>query len=244
VKEAEAQLTEEADSLASELEEKGAKLIAAEAERAKLEEYVRAEVSGAMTMTSTLRTELERRLEELTATRKERDESVGDKKKFEEAVEEMKKMMERQEVTFKRTLDTDRNKISGEIKAKMQKLRGLEIEKQELLQETTQLMKQVETTQKQLTTAQTQMQDAVKEAKEAHARIGELEDVKVTLDKEKRVAEQTSDELREHANRLEGSFKEDITRLDNLVKESKKAAAQQVLDISDRVKSANEETDQ
>ncbi len=61
MKEAEAQLTEEADALASELEEKGAKLIAAEAERSKLEEYMRGEVSGAMTMTNALRTELERR---------------------------------------------------------------------------------------------------------------------------------------------------------------------------------------
>ena len=58
-----------------------------------------------------------------------------------------------------------------------------------------------------------------------------------------KVSAQTEQELREHSDRLEMSFKEDIGRLDNLVKESKKAAASQVLEISDRVKAANEEVD-
>ena len=58
-----------------------------------------------------------------------------------------------------------------------------------------------------------------------------------------KTSNQTEQELREHSDRLEKSFKEDISRLDNLVKESKKAAATQVLEISDRVKAANEEVD-
>ncbi len=84
----------------------------------------------------------------------------------------------------------------------------------------------------------------MKEAKIANQKVTELDDEKIILEKEKRVAVQTADELREHTNRLEKSFKEDISRLDNLVKESKKAAAQQVLEISDRVKAATDETDQ
>ena len=101
-----------------------------------------------MDMTNALRGELERRLEELTTMRKERDESQEDRAKFEAQVADMKAMMSRQEQTFQRTLETDRNKISGEIKAKMNKLRGLEVEKQELLMETSNLMKQVESTQR------------------------------------------------------------------------------------------------
>ncbi len=243
VKEAESQLTDEADKLATELEEKSAKLVMVEAERTKLEEYMRGEVSGAMQMTSALRTELERRLEELSLARKEADESKEDKIINDKKMEEMKQAMERQENNFKRTLETDRNKINGEIKSKMQKLRGLEIEKQELLMETSNLMKQVEITQKEIQEARIDAAEAQKEAKIATMRVQELIDEKEISDKQAKSAVQAQDELREHANRLESSFKDDIGRLDSLVKESKKAAAQQVLDITERVRHANEEVE-
>ena len=243
VKEAEAQLTDEADKLAQELEEKSTKLIMVEAERAKLEEYMRGEVSGAMQMTNALRSELERRLDELTSARKERDTALEEQHKNDEKVAELKKMMERQETNFKKALETDRNKISGEIKAKMQKLRGLEIEKQELLMEASNLMKQVESTQKDLTQARTEAEESRAAVKEAQKNIAELKDQNAALQKSSASAIQTQEELREHANRLEVSFKEDIGRLDTLVKESKKAAAQQVLEISDRVRQAQEQAE-
>jgi len=214
-----------------------------EAERVKLEEYMRGEVTGAMQMTSALRGELERRLDELTAAHKESDEAKGDMEANNAKMAEMRKIMERQEGTFKRTLETDRNKISGEIKTKMQKLRGLEIEKQELLMETSQLMKQVETTQKDLNEARTAAEGSQQEAKAAQMKVQELMDEKEVLSKQASTAVQSQEELRAHANRLESSFKEDIGRLDGLVKESKKAAAHQVLEISDRVKTANEEVE-
>jgi chromosome segregation ATPase len=243
VKEAESQLTEEAERLATELEEKTAKLVVFEAEKAKMEEYMRGEVSGAMEMTNALRGELERRLDELTSMRKERDESVEDREKMEAQVNEMKAIMNRQEQTFQRTLDNDRNKISGEIKAKMNKLRGLEVEKQELLMETSNLMKQVENTQRTLNQTKTDLEQKSREAKEASMKVEEMQDEAVSMQKRLKTHEQTEIELRAHADRLESSFKEDIARLDNLVKESKKAAAHQVLEIQDRVKVANEELD-
>jgi predicted Mrr-cat superfamily restriction endonuclease len=43
---------------------------------------------------------------------------------------------------------------------------------------------------------------------------------------------------------MEMQFREDINRLDHLVKESKKAAAQQVLEITLRAKAASEEVDE
>ena len=101
VKEAESQLTDEADKLATELEEKSAKLVMVEAERTKLEEYMRGEVTGAMQMTSALRGELERRLDELTSARKEADESKSEMEANNAKMNEMKKIMERQESTFK-----------------------------------------------------------------------------------------------------------------------------------------------
>ena len=57
----------------------------------------------------------------------ERDEGEEARLKMEAQVAEMKAIMTRQESTFQRTLENDRNKISGEIKSKMAKLRGLEV---------------------------------------------------------------------------------------------------------------------
>lgn len=243
VKEQESALTEEAEHLATELEEKSTKLVAVEAERAKLEEYMRGEVSNATGMTNALRGELERRLEELQAARKERDEGEEARAKMQAQMDEMKAIMTRQEATFQRTLENDRNKISGEIKSKMAKLRGLEVEKQELLIETSNLMKQVEDTQTNYNQAKEDLQRKSSEAKEAMILVEEMKDQAVEMEKRLKTSNQTEQELREHSNRLEKSFKEDISRLDSLVKESKKAAATQVLEISDRVKAANEEVD-
>jgi len=146
VKEAEAQLTDEAEHLTKELQEKTLKLVTIEAEKAKLEEYMRGEVTGATQMTGALRAELERRLEELTQTRKERDSLHSERDELNASLTELKGIMNRNEASFKKALETDRAKVQAEIKGKMARLRGLEGEKQELLHETTELMNQAHET--------------------------------------------------------------------------------------------------
>jgi preprotein translocase subunit SecD len=71
-KETEAQLSEETEKITQELQDKTLKLIAIEAERAKYEDSLRNEVGSASHMAVALRTELEKRLDELTQARRER----------------------------------------------------------------------------------------------------------------------------------------------------------------------------
>ena len=56
-------------------------------------------------------------------------------------------------------------------------------------------------------------------------RVEEMKDEAVDMEKRLKTYAQTEGELRAHADRLESSFKEDIARLDSLVKESKKGSA-------------------
>jgi chromosome segregation ATPase len=72
LKNSESQLLEEADKLTQELQEKTVKLHYLEAEKASQEDQMRGEITGASHLTNTLKSELERRLEDLVQIRKER----------------------------------------------------------------------------------------------------------------------------------------------------------------------------
>ena len=241
VKEAEAQLTEEADHLSRELEEKTSRLIAIEAERAKADEYMRGEVTGASQMTMALRGELERRLEELAATRKERDSLHEEKEALSASVGELKGIMGRNEAQFKKTLETDRAKIQSEIKGKLQRLRVVEGEKSELLKETTELMQAVSEAQREINKSRAELEEARRSAADLVAQVESLKTQNFEQGKEVKISAQKEKELREHTARIEAQFKEDCQRLDSLVKESRKAAAAQVLEISSRATSAQDE---
>ena len=160
VKEAEAQLTEEADLLSRELEEKTTRLITIETERAKMDEYMRGEVTGATQMTAALRSELERRLEELAATRKERDSLYEEKESLNTEVASLKSVMSRNEAQMKKTLDADRTKLQAEMKGKLQRLRQLEGDKAELLKETNELMHNIQETQKEAFSRKQELEQA------------------------------------------------------------------------------------
>ena len=105
-KDMEAQMSEETELLTQELQEKTMKLIAVETERAKFDEYMRNEVSNASNMANALRGELERRLEELTNTRKERDQLKQDTEILGNKSSEMEEILRRNEINYKKTLGT------------------------------------------------------------------------------------------------------------------------------------------
>lgn len=147
-KDQEAQISEEMEALTAELQEKTMKLITIEAEHAKAEEMMHNEVTQSSQMALALRGELEKRLDELTSARRERDGLRNENEQLLEKVQEMDIMMKRNEQTFKKTLETDRSKIQQEIRTKVSRLKVLEGEKQELLRETHELMQQVSENQK------------------------------------------------------------------------------------------------
>ena len=79
-------------------------------------------------------------------------------------------------------------------------------------------MKQVEETQKNYNSAKGELEKN-RGGEGGHDNCRGNEDQAVEMEKRLKVSAQTEQELREHSDRLEKSFKEDIGRLDNLVKE-------------------------
>ena len=243
-KDQEAQISEEMEALTAELQEKTMKLITIEAEHAKAEEMMHNEVTQSSQMALALRGELEKRLDELTSARRERDGLRNEKDQLLDKVQEMDIMMKRNEQTFKKTLETDRSKIQQEVRTKVSRLKVLEGEKQELLRETNELMLQVTENQKELSKLR---QDAV-ESKRLVTDLTQQVDIAksnvVDLTSELKVSAKKEQDLREQTAKIEGQFREDMSRLDQIVKESKKAAAQQVLEITLRAKAASEEIEE
>ena len=123
---------------------------------------MRNEVSNAANMANALRGELERRLEELTVTRKERDQLRQDTDILSNKANEMEEVLRRNEINYKKTLETDRSKIQQEIRSKMTRLKGLEGEKAELLKETNELMSQLTESQKELSKVRSEVEEAKK----------------------------------------------------------------------------------
>ncbi len=243
-KDMEAQMSEETELLTQELQEKTLKLIAVETERAKFEEYMRNEVSNAANMANALRGELERRLEELTVTRKERDQLRQDTETLHNKANEMEEILRRNEINYKKTLESDRSKIQQEIRSKMTRLKGLEGEKAELLKETNELMSQLTDSQKELSKVRSEVEEAKKNVLEITKELDISKMKNQDLVNDLKISTRKEQDLRDYSAKMEMQFREDINRLDQLVKESKKAAAQQVLEITLRAKAASEEVDE
>lgn len=152
-KEAESKFSDEVDLLQDELQEKNVKIATTEAEKQKMEDFMRAEMSAASQMTVALRGELEKRLDELTQTRRERDSLRDDKAGLVDKIAELETNFKKVEESFRAAMEADRAKLQQDVRSKLNRLKSLENEKQELLRETNELINQVTEGQRELTSA-------------------------------------------------------------------------------------------
>lgn len=240
-KEVEASTQEEIENLSKDLDEARSRLLEVETEKTKVEEYVNSEVSSATKMVSTLQFELEKRLEELTSSRSEREKLVQEKESMEKKVVELEKKMRQNEENFQRTVEADRQKLKQEVRVKMNRLNALESEKQELLGETSQLMNAVSESKAEVTKYRNEAEDARNALNELNQEFHGLRALQQKTLEELRVVTSREADLKQHYSITEKQFKEDIDRLDELVKQSKKTAAQQVAEISNHSKQLMEE---
>lgn len=94
---------------------------------------MRDEVEGVSSLAHTLRDELEKRLAELVQVRQERDQVQAVKEQVEQCIADKDKEVSRMNEMFKRTLESERNKMKQELQARAGRIQVLEGEKQELL---------------------------------------------------------------------------------------------------------------
>ena len=240
----EAALLEEAEKLAQELHEMSVKVHTLEAERGTMESNMRGEVSTASQLTNTLRGELERRLEDLVKLRKERDEVRDEKDALLKQTETLHSTITKNEASFKKTIETDRAKMKHELVNRTSRIKSLEAEKQELLSETAGFMKQ-------LSEQQVEAQELRRTSEEAAGTVKGLQDQCLTLGvrnselnaeiKSRTGSEQT---LTEKHAREEKQRKEEIVKLELLVKEGKKSASVQMMELTNQLKSMHEELEE
>lgn len=212
-----------------------------EADKSKGEEMWQEEVAKVSHMSGVLKTELEKRLDELAACVRERDGLRMENGKLKEAVENHQNEMKKKEKIFQHAIDTDRAKIQQEMKSKNNRIRNLESEKQELLSETSHLMEQLATEQKsksafdksvsEINTSLATAQDDLKKCRIENNRLDR--ELEATVKRERNLQDRLSD--------MESQFKMDIARLDSIVKESRKTAAQQVGELASKCQTLTDE---
>lgn len=243
LKENEQLLLEETDKLSAELQEKMLQVHTLETQKLTNENAMQHEVSGASSMVNTLRAELEKRLAELVQLREERDQNLHGKEALQKTLEDLKNDMQRADHTFKRTLEADRNKMKQELQTRSNRIKQLETEKQELLGETQELMSQVAESQKQSVTHKASAEEAARH----HTQLAEQFNVNksriVELQNEIKRLSTLENDLRADQLASEQRYQSDISKLDMMVKEARKLSSQQVLDLTNQVKSLFEEMD-
>jgi len=190
---------------------------------------------------SALRDELEKRLDELSTVRRERDSLRAERERLSSQVGEFEAQLKKNESMFQRTLELDRSKIQQEIKVKLGRMKVLEDEKEELLREMQMMMTQVAEAQREakglrleLETTNRSVEDLTLQAQSARVQNSELVgELKLTSKKES--------DLREQMEKNETQYKESLVRLEGLVKDSKKNAALQVMEMSNKLKEYEQE---
>jgi chromosome segregation ATPase len=242
-KENEASIAEETDALQQELHEKSLQVIALEAEKAKIEEYVNGEVLNASQLSQTLRTELEKRIEELTLCKKERDLLAIEKNGLLDKINDFDSVLKRNDALFKQTLENDRAKIQQEVRTKLTRLKALESDKQELLRETNELVTQLAELRKEKHTLTQQCGEWTRKFDDVASELEAINSARAVL--EKKLNDSTSKErdLTTAITMMESQFRAQSERLEQAVKDSKKEAAQQVVELSNQVKYLSNEVE-
>jgi len=191
-----------------------------------------------------LRDELEKRLDELSQIRRERDALRVEREKLINQVADFENTLKKNESMFQRTLELDRSKIQQEIKSKLGRLKNLEDEKEELLREMQHMGSQVTDAQKESRGLRQELEVSNHTLEEIRIEIQSLKNQNTELLGELKMANRRETELRDQNGKIEDQFKDTVSKLESNVKESKKVAAQQVMDISSQLKDIESELEQ
>ena len=241
MKERELQAEEEVRELQEAVRDTEQRLAEMESKKDKIEEMCQAEISQVSHMSNVLKTELEKRLDELSRCGQERDALRAERDRLQGTVETLTGDMKKREKIFQHALDTDRAKIQQEMKAKNNRIRNLEAEKQELLGETSQLMAQLSAEQKAKSNTDRNISEGNKALAAAQEEIKSLRLDNTRLTRDGQESTKRERDLQDKLSDMEGQFRLDISRLDAIVKESRKTAAQQVGELTTKCQSLCDE---
>ena len=243
MKEKEVELTAEIESLSSSLEDRRSEIRILEKEKSEQVKLIEEESSRTAEMATNLRKDLEARTDELTSIRKERDTLRAERDTLEEKVKNSEKTIQKNEMMYQKALESDRSKIQHEIRMKLGRMKGMEEEKQELLKELEELMSQLGASRKEISRLKVELESTKRSLQDLEIQYTSVSTDKDELQSEIRIAQRKEQELRDQAARLDTQFRADVAKLETMVKESKKTAAAQVTEISNRVQATMDDAE-
>jgi hypothetical protein len=187
-----------------------------------------------------LKQELEKRLTEFGKLRQENEilresQNVKEETEKTEFLEKQNKM----EKLFKLTIESERNKFTIEMKNKINRIKSLEKDKQEMLEETSELMRVIEKNElmrKENDERRHELQCEVNDLKKMNE---ELVCERRDLMNGKHEMESQLELIRTEKNQIALQYSEDISRLDGLVKESRGIAMQQMEQLTTQYQDLN-----
>ena len=243
MKEKEVELTAEIESLSSSLEDRRGEIRILEKEKSEQVKLIEEESTRTAEMATNLRKDLEARTDELTSIRKERDALRAERDTLEEKAKNSEKIIQKNEMMYQKALESDRSKIQHEIRVKLGRMKGMEEEKQELLKELEELMSQLGASRKEISRLKVELESTKRSLQDLEIQYTSVATDKDELQSEIRIAQRKEQELRDQAARLDTQFRADVAKLETMVKESKKNAAAQVTEISNRVKATMDDAE-
>jgi chromosome segregation ATPase len=243
-KELEALLVSETDALQHEIQDANESLRRVETEKAKLEEHIKGEAMSATKVSQTLRMELEKRVEELTTIRKERDLLQAERGKFLDEIAGLEARLQRDEATFKKTLENERNMTQGEVRTKINKLRSLEAEKADLLTELNSYMSQINDLKHSLAKAQ---QDVVEQRRIAGDCNSEADTATIkvmSLESQLLVSKRREEEVEEKCSKIDKEMKAQIMKHAQEMNEAIRPLNDQIKELEDQLRKAGDAADE
>ena len=241
LKDAEASLLSESDTLNQQLQETAAQLAGARAEKQQLEQASSDEIGRLSHMAALLTEELVKRLHELAQVSAERTVLAEAQAADRARVAELEASLQGVEGSLKGAMEAERTRLQEEVRKKAAKVKALEGEKQELLQETHELSSQLGAAHRDLSSAQGQLAAASEHAKEQNQHTDTLKTRAAELLDELKAAARREQEVRADLARAEERARGEDARADAAIRDAKKAAAQQVMDLSNQLRGAQDE---
>ena len=212
-----------------------------ESDMREIRDLMQSEASATSHMTNSLRDELEKRLQELLNLRKERDSLLAEKDSFLMVASEREKSIQRKEEAFQKALEGDRARLQQELKSAVSRFKELEKDKNELLQENSDIAGKLLAMQSDLTKITEELNTVGRQRDDVKMQLVESKARLVDTLEELKAANRDEQNLRDESVKMERLFKEEVHRLEVLVKESKREAVSQVAQLSGNLKVASEE---
>jgi chromosome segregation ATPase len=166
-----------------------------------------------------------------------------EKQQLLDKISDFDNILKRNDALFKQTLDNDRAKIQQEVRTKLTRLKALEADKQELLRETSELVNQLSEIRKEKNILQQGNVDLQRKYDDACAELEVSSNTRMVLEKKLNDSTMKERDLQASLSMLENQHRSQNERLEQTIKESKKDAAAQVIDLTNQVRYLSSEVE-